>query len=104
MEDPDIRELVRSDPRGFLEKYHEGVILDEVQNTPELFSYLRLTLLTILLRSHFRPVHRRARSTTRAMSAPASATETPAISAPVMPTASAPVPPALVLPSTTTAL
>jgi uncharacterized protein len=41
MEDPDIRELARRDPRGFLEKYRGGAVLDEVQNTPELFSYLQ---------------------------------------------------------------
>ena len=27
--------------RGFLDSYPEGAILDEVQNTPDLFSYLQ---------------------------------------------------------------
>ncbi len=29
------------DPRGFLASYPKGAILDEVQRTPELFSYLQ---------------------------------------------------------------
>lgn len=41
LEDPDIREVARNDPRGFLELYKGGAILDEVQHVPELFSYLQ---------------------------------------------------------------
>ena len=41
LEDPDIRQVALTDPRGFLSNYGEGVILDEVQNTPELFSYIQ---------------------------------------------------------------
>lgn len=33
--------LVRSDPRGFLAEYEHGAILDEIQNVPELLSYLQ---------------------------------------------------------------
>ncbi len=41
LEEPDIRQIALTDPRGFLSNYPEGVILDEVQNTPELFSYIQ---------------------------------------------------------------
>ncbi len=43
LEDLDVQELAKEDPRRFLEKFdnEKGVILDEVQNTPELFSYLQ---------------------------------------------------------------
>ncbi len=42
-EDPHVRALARVDPRAFLNEYkHEaGLILDEIQNIPELFSYLQ---------------------------------------------------------------
>ena len=36
------REFARQDPEGFLETYQNGVILDEVQYVPELFSYLQV--------------------------------------------------------------
>lgn len=41
MEDIDQRELAASDPRGFLERYPDGAVLDEAQRSPELFSYLQ---------------------------------------------------------------
>jgi uncharacterized protein len=41
LEDPDIRGRVRSDPRAFLEELRPPVILDEIQNAPELLSYVR---------------------------------------------------------------
>jgi uncharacterized protein len=41
LEDPDTRELVASDPRGFLNRHAEGVVVDEVQRVPDLFSYLQ---------------------------------------------------------------
>jgi uncharacterized protein len=41
LEDPDIRALASSDPRGFLNQYAAGAILDEVQRVPELLSYLQ---------------------------------------------------------------
>ena len=41
LEDPDIRRFAETDPRGFLETWQNGVILDEVQYVPELFSYLQ---------------------------------------------------------------
>jgi uncharacterized protein len=41
LEEPDIRQLALTDPRGFLSNYPSGAILDEIQNTPELFSYIQ---------------------------------------------------------------
>jgi len=41
LEDPDIRQFALADPRGFLSNYPGGAILDEIQNTPDIFSYLQ---------------------------------------------------------------
>jgi len=41
LEDPDVRQLALADPRGFLSNYPAGAILDEIQNAPDLFSYLQ---------------------------------------------------------------
>src|SRR5680860_1431376 len=41
LEDPDLQEFAKNDPREFLEVYSEKTIFDEVQRTPELFSYLQ---------------------------------------------------------------
>jgi len=41
LEDPDVVARVRADPRSFLDSLTLPVILDEVQNTPELFAYVR---------------------------------------------------------------
>ena len=43
LENPDTLEIVRDDPRGFLEKDYgtSGVILDEFQNEPNLLSYMQ---------------------------------------------------------------
>lgn len=41
LEDLDTRFLAQNDPRGFLKTYPDKVILDEVQQSPELFSYLQ---------------------------------------------------------------
>lgn len=41
LEDPDIRELIMSDPKNFLKGIGEGIILDEVQQIPELLSYIQ---------------------------------------------------------------
>ena len=40
-EDFDIRSYATKDPRGFLLEYRAGAILDEVQNVPQLLSYLQ---------------------------------------------------------------
>ena len=44
LENPDTRNFALSDPRGFLATYPDGAILDEVQRTPEIFSYLQEVL------------------------------------------------------------
>lgn len=41
LEDPDTRLLAESDPRGLLSRHPDGLILDEVQRAPQLFSYLQ---------------------------------------------------------------
>jgi uncharacterized protein len=41
LEDPDTIARVRSDPRAFLDSLRLPVIIDEVQNTPELLAYIR---------------------------------------------------------------
>lgn len=41
LENPDTRTFALQDPRGFLESYPMGAILDEAQRVPELFSYLQ---------------------------------------------------------------
>lgn len=41
LEDPDILARVRADPRGFLDGLRASAILDEIQNAPELLSYVR---------------------------------------------------------------
>lgn len=40
-ENPDLRSLVINDPRKFLSPLSKGAILDEIQNVPELISYLQ---------------------------------------------------------------
>ena len=42
LEDPSIRIMVQNDPKGFLDNYNKGLIIDEVQNVPDLFSYLQV--------------------------------------------------------------
>ena len=41
LEDPDIREKATADPRGFLESLKRPAVLDEIQNVPLLFNYIR---------------------------------------------------------------
>ena len=41
LEDPDVRQLARQDPRRFLATYGQGAVFDEVQQVPDLFSYLQ---------------------------------------------------------------
>ena len=41
LEDPDIQGRIRSDPRSFLEDLRPPVLLDEIQNAPELLNYVR---------------------------------------------------------------
>lgn len=44
LENPDMLEFARVDPRGFLAQYKNGAILDEIQRAPHLFSYLQQVL------------------------------------------------------------
>ncbi|MFA4982507.1 MAG: ATP-binding protein [Candidatus Omnitrophota bacterium] len=41
LEDTDIISRIKADPRSFLEEVKPPVILDEIQNVPELFNYIR---------------------------------------------------------------
>ena len=44
LENPDMRNFASEDPKAFLDQFSKGAILDEVQRTPELFSYLQQVL------------------------------------------------------------
>lgn len=41
LETPDDRDFAREDPRGFLNQFGGGVVLDEIQRVPNLFSYIQ---------------------------------------------------------------
>lgn len=41
LENPDVRAFAFNDPMGFLTQHPEGMILDEVQNSPDLLSYIQ---------------------------------------------------------------
>jgi predicted AAA+ superfamily ATPase len=41
LESPDVRAFASEDPRGFLRQFPGGAILDEIQNVPQLCSYLQ---------------------------------------------------------------
>jgi len=41
LEDPDTRDAVLTDPRAFLKNITNGAIIDEIQNTPNILSYLQ---------------------------------------------------------------
>lgn len=41
LEDLDERDFARNDPRGFLERYTDGAVIDEVQRVPGLLSYIQ---------------------------------------------------------------
>jgi predicted AAA+ superfamily ATPase len=44
LENPDILESIKIDPRAFLLQYKNGAIIDEIQKAPFLFSYLQQVL------------------------------------------------------------
>ncbi|HCS21531.1 MAG TPA: AAA family ATPase [Bacteroidetes bacterium] len=44
LENPDTRQFATDDPRGFLDNFIEGAIIDEIQRVPQLFSYLQQRL------------------------------------------------------------
>ena len=62
LEDPDIVARFRADPQGFLDAVQTPAILDEVQNVPEVFAFVRAHRPAA---APHRPVaaHRLARST-----------------------------------------
>ena len=41
LENLDIRRFAMNDPAGFLSRHPEGMVLDEVQRTPDLLSYIQ---------------------------------------------------------------
>jgi len=41
LEEPDEAEFASIDPRGFLERFPDGAVVDEIQRQPELLSYLQ---------------------------------------------------------------
>ena len=41
LEGMDVRSYAREDPRGFLREYSDGAVIDEVQRSPDLTSYLQ---------------------------------------------------------------
>lgn len=42
LEDPSLLSMVKEDPKGFLRRNSAGLIIDEAQNFPELFSYIQV--------------------------------------------------------------
>lgn len=42
LEDINQKYLAQSDPKSFLDKYSSGVVLDEIQHVPSLFSYIQI--------------------------------------------------------------
>ncbi|WP_211229779.1 ATP-binding protein [Olivibacter sitiensis] len=42
LENPSIREQILTAPKAFLEQYADGLIIDEAQHLPELFSYIQV--------------------------------------------------------------
>ncbi len=41
LEDIDEREFAHNDPRGFLNQFSEGAVIDEIQRAPDLLSYIQ---------------------------------------------------------------
>ena len=41
LEFPDVRASAESDPRGFLDRFSDGAVIDEVQHFPDLLSYIQ---------------------------------------------------------------
>ncbi len=41
LEDPDVLGRVKADPRGWLDELRTPAIIDEIQNAPELFAFIR---------------------------------------------------------------
>lgn len=43
-EEPVTRDFFNEDPKGFLNRYAGGAVFDEVQNVPQIFSYLQVAI------------------------------------------------------------
>ena len=41
LEDIDARQYAQTDPRGFLNQFPNGAVLDEIQRAPDLISYIQ---------------------------------------------------------------
>jgi hypothetical protein len=41
LEDIDEREFAHNDPRGFLNQFPDGAVIDEIQRAPDLLSYIQ---------------------------------------------------------------
>ncbi len=41
LEQPDIRDFARTDPRGFLAQFPDGAVIDEIQRVPDLLSWIQ---------------------------------------------------------------
>lgn len=44
LDDPDARYLAKSDPALFLQRYGPPIIIDEIQNAPELLPYIKISV------------------------------------------------------------
>jgi predicted AAA+ superfamily ATPase len=53
LENPQVLEFALADPKGFLAVYDRYVIIDEVQNAPELFSYIQQIVDESNLTGHY---------------------------------------------------
>lgn len=53
LENVDTRSFAKNDPRNFLETYRDGVIIDEAQYAPELFSYIQEIVDTNQIKGEF---------------------------------------------------
>jgi len=53
LEAPDIRLLAEEDPRGFLDQYPKGAILDEIQRVPQLLSYIQTLVDSLDIKGMF---------------------------------------------------
>jgi predicted AAA+ superfamily ATPase len=42
LEQPDVREFAQQDPKAFLAQFPDGAVLDEIQNVPELLSWIQV--------------------------------------------------------------
>ena len=45
LEDPTFMDFATEDPKGFLARYHDQVVFDEIQRVPNLLSYIQMKLI-----------------------------------------------------------